>query len=118
MRSAAITVVPLPRKPFEGEPAADPADADPEPTLGPPVSKPGDLWLLGEHRVLCGSVLDMAALQTLMGVERAAMAFTDPPYNVPIDGHATGLGQIHHRSFAMAAGEMSPPAFSVFFPGA
>jgi DNA modification methylase len=100
---------------LEDESAAeDPADADAGPALGPPISKPGDLWLLGEHRVLCGSVLDIAALQSLMGEERAAMVFTDPPYNVPIDGHATGLGQIHHRSFAMAAGEMSPPAFAVF----
>jgi DNA modification methylase len=40
--------------------------------------------------------------------------FTDPPYNVPIDGHATGLGAIRHRSFAMAAGEMSRPGFAVF----
>jgi len=38
-----------------------------------------------------------------MGEERAAMVFTDPPYNVPIDGHATGLGAIHHRSFATFA---------------
>jgi DNA modification methylase len=49
-----------------------------------------------------------------MGEERAAMVITDPPYNVPIDGHATGLGAIRHRSFAMAAGEMSRPAFAVF----
>jgi DNA modification methylase len=49
-----------------------------------------------------------------MGEERAAMVFTDPPYNVPIDGHATGLGAIHHRAFAMASGEMSPPTFAVF----
>jgi DNA modification methylase len=49
-----------------------------------------------------------------MGEERAAIVFTDPPYNVPIDGHATGLGAIHHRSFAMAAGEMSRPGFAVF----
>src|SRR6266550_3062667 len=73
-----------------------------------------DPWGGGEHRVLCGSVLDSAALQILMSEERAAMVFTDPPYNVPIDGHATGLGNIHHRSFAMASGEMSPPAFAVF----
>jgi DNA modification methylase len=100
---------------LDGEPATeDPADADPEPVSGPPVSKPGDLWLLGNHRVLCGSVLDTATVQTLMGEERAAMVFTDPPYNVPIDGHATGLGNIHHRSFAMATGELSPPAFAVF----
>jgi DNA modification methylase len=98
----------------DGSAAEDPADAEPEPASGPPVSKPGDLWLLGEHRVLCGSVLDTAAVQSLMGEERAAMVFTDPPYNVLIDGHATGLGKIHHRSFAMAASEMSSSAFAVF----
>src|SRR5712671_4339500 len=71
---------------IEGESAAeDPADAVAEPAAGPPVSKPGDLWLLGDHRVLCGSVLDTATVPTLMGEERAAMVFTDPPYNVPID---------------------------------
>jgi DNA modification methylase len=100
---------------IEEEPAVeDPTDCVPEPASTPPVSKPGDLWLLGEHRVLCGSVLDPEAFQSLMGEERAAMVFTDPPYNVPIDGHATGLGQIHHRSFAMATGEMSSPAFAIF----
>ena len=100
---------------LEGEPAAeDPADAEVEPSTTLNVSRPGDLWLLGDHRALCGSVLDTAALPALMGDERAAMVFTDPPYNVPIDGHATGLGKIHHRSFAMAAGEMSSPAFIAF----
>ena len=44
----------------------------------------------------------------------AAMVFTDPPYNVPIEGHCTGLGAIHHRDFAMASGEMSSPAFQLF----
>jgi DNA modification methylase len=100
---------------LDGEPVtADQADAEFEPASGPPVSKPGDLWLLGRHRILCGNVLDTAALQSLMDEERAAMVFTDPPYNVPIDGHATGLGAIHHRSFAMAVGEMSLPGFAVF----
>jgi DNA modification methylase len=94
--------------------AGDPADAVPELGAGPTVSKPGDLWLLGSHRVLCGNVLDLADCRTLMGEQRAAMVFSDPPYNVPIDGHATGLGAIHHRSFAMAAGEMSRPTFAVF----
>jgi DNA modification methylase len=70
--------------------------------------------VLDENRVLCADVLEVVALRLLMGAEKAAMVFTDPPYNVPIDGHATGLGAIHHRSFAMAAGEMSRPAFAVF----
>jgi ParB-like nuclease domain len=94
--------------------APDPADAVADPAVSPPVSKIGDLWLLGGHRVLCGNVLDLTAWRTLMDKERAAMVFTDPPYNVPIDGHASGLGKIHHRPFAMAAGEMSHPAFTVF----
>ena len=94
--------------------AADSADDLPDVVPGPAVTKPGDLWLLGRHRVLCGSALDVGAFRNLMGEERAAMVFTDPPYNVPIDGHATGLGSIRHRAFAMAAGEMSPPAFALF----
>ena len=49
-----------------------------------------------------------------MATEKAAAVFTDPPYNVPIDGHVSGLGQIHHREFEMAAGEMDPAAFTSF----
>jgi len=99
----------------EEEPASqDPADTVPEPASSLPVSRPGSLWLVGDHRVLCGSVLDMTAVEMLMGEECAAMVFTDPPYNVPIDGHATGLGKIHHRAFVMATGEMSSPAFATF----
>jgi hypothetical protein len=56
---------------------------------------------------LCGNTLDPDALTTLLGEDRAAMVFTDPPYNVPIDGHASGLGAIHHRSFPMASGEIA-----------
>jgi DNA modification methylase len=44
----------------------------------------------------------------------ADVIFTDPPYNVPIEGHVGGLGSIHHREFAMAAGEMSAPEFTQF----
>src|SRR5271168_3325427 len=56
----------------------DPADALPEPPTGSPVSKIGDLWLLGRHRVLCGSALDAAAFTALLSKERGAMVFTDP----------------------------------------
>jgi len=94
-------------------PDDDPADALPGPA-NPPLSKIGDLWMLGNHRVLCGSALDAAAFAALMGDERAAMVFTDPPYNVPIDGHASGLGAIHHRPFPMASGEMDRTEFTAF----
>ena len=93
-------------------PKKDRADALPEP--GPAVTVVGDLWLLDRHRMLCASALDEASYRTLMGDKRAAMVFTDPPYNVPIDGHASGLGAIHHREFAMAAGEMGEAEFTDF----
>src|SRR5260221_1300671 len=93
--------------------ANDPADAI-EPTTGKAVSRPGDLWILGPHRLYCGSALEAVAFQALMGRKKARMVFIDPPYNVPIDGHATGLGAIHHRDFAMASGEMSEAEFIAF----
>jgi DNA modification methylase len=86
----------------------------PEVPASPPLGKVGDLWLLGPNRVLCGDARDPAAFAAMMGEERAAMAFTDPPYNVPIDGHASGLGAIHHRPFPMASGEMDPIEFTSF----
>ena len=96
------------------QPNDDPADALPELPANPPLSKTGDLWMLGTHRVVCGSALDAAAFAALMGDERAAMIFTDPPYNVPIDGHASGLGAIRHRPFPMASGEMNTTEFIGF----
>jgi hypothetical protein len=92
------------------EDKADPADV----AAGPPVSTLRDVWVLGRHRVLCGNALDPSAFTALMGEERAAMVFTDPPYNVPIEGHASGLGTIYHRLFPMAAGEMHQAEFTAF----
>ena len=100
---------------FEGPPEGeDPADGLPGVAAGPPVSKLGDFWRLGHHRLLCGSALDTTAFAALMGEERASVVFTDPPYNVPIDGHASGLGAIHHRPFPMASGEMNGAEFTAF----
>ena len=94
----------------------DPADDTlPEvPETGEAVSREGDLWLLGEHRLLCGDATNEQAFRHLMGDERAQMVFTDPPYNVPIDGHVSGLGQTRHREFAMATGEMTSCKFADF----
>ena len=94
--------------------ADDAADAVPDVSAGPAISKIGDTWILGRHRVLCDNALDPVAYAALMGDDRAAMVFTDPPYNVPIDGHTSGLGAIHHRPFPMASGEMDRPAFIAF----
>ena len=46
------------------------------------VSKPGDVWIMGQHRLLCGDSTDAASYDTLLGTERVAMIFQDPPYNV------------------------------------
>jgi DNA modification methylase len=96
----------------------DPADVVPELPAGTPLSKLGDVWLLGCHRVLCGDALDGAAFAALMGEKRAAMGFSDPPYNVRIDGHASGLGAIRHRPFPMASGEMDRSEFTAFLGAA
>jgi DNA modification methylase len=92
----------------------DPADVVPEVSAGPPLTKYGDLWVLDRHRLLCGSALETPAFAALMGEEQAAVGFTDPPYNVPIEGHASGLGATHHRPFLMASGEMDSSEFTAF----
>jgi DNA modification methylase len=79
-----------------------------------PITQPGDYWLLGTHRLHCSDARDPEAYETLMGGARAAMVFTDPPYNVPIHRHVCGLGAVKHREFAMASGEMSEAAFIAF----
>ncbi len=90
-------------------------DTVPEPDFDQPsVTEPGDLWLLGKHRILCGNALHDESYRTLMVKSRAAAVFTDPPFNVKIDGHATGNGAVRHREFAMASGEMSEAEFVAF----
>jgi len=90
-----------------------PADAIP-PMPETAVSRRGDLWQCGRHRVLCGDARNAADYAALLSDETVDLIFTDPPYNVPIDGHVCGLGRVRHREFAMGAGEMSEAAFSAF----
>lgn len=74
----------------------------------------GDVWQLGAHRLICGNALDPDVVEVLMAGEKAMMVFSDPPYNVPIDGHVGNSGKTQHREFAMAAGEMSEAEFTHF----
>src|SRR5580704_16678605 len=92
--------------------AEDAAVALPDPQAA--VTRKGDVWALDRHRLLCGDARERTAFEALMGGESAAMMFTDPPYNVPIDGHVCGLGRVRHREFAMGVGEMSADAFTAF----
>jgi DNA modification methylase len=91
--------------------------ADETPPLSEPMSattRSGDLWLLDRHRLLCGDARSRESFDRLLDGERVDLVFTDPPYNVPIDGHVCGLGRIRHREFAMGAGEMSRAQFTAF----
>jgi DNA modification methylase len=89
---------------------------DPDQDL-PPITRPGDLWLLDEHCLSCGDALDPGSYETLLRGHLAQMVFTDPPYNVPIDGHVCGLGAIKHEDFKMASGEMTEIQFTDFLRG-
>jgi hypothetical protein len=97
------------------EEAGDPADDRlPDPDDVPSRCGLGDIWRLGPHRLVCGDSLDPAVVSALMEGEKAEMVFTDPPYNVAIDGNVSGLGKIRHREFAMASGEMTRDQFVTF----
>jgi DNA modification methylase len=98
---------------LEDTDAAERADEF-ELATGPAVSVPGDLWILGTHRIYCGNALEESAYSGFYENGKASAAFTDPPYNVAIDGHVSGNGQIKHREFAMASGEMSVAEFTGF----
>ena len=100
---------------LDGEQGADSGDVLDDAPTGPPVSRPGDLFLLGDrHKVGCGNALEQDAYTKLMGAELAAAAFSDPPYNLPIDGNVSGLGAIRHKDFVMASGEMNQTQFVAF----
>ena len=84
------------------------------PAAGPAVTQADDLWLLGPHRIFCGNALEGTSYDNLLGGSKASLIFTDPPYNVTIDGNVGGKGQIHHRAFAMGCGEMTTSGFTSF----
>ena len=97
--------------------AVDPADAEDDDLAalaadGPPVSRLGDVWDLGEHRIVCGDAVLAGSYELLMAGDSAAMGIHDFPYNVPIAGHVSSTGK--HGEFVMACGEMSPAQFTDF----
>ncbi len=95
------------------EELGDPED-DVMPFDAPARVQLGDIWQLGPHRLICGDALEADVVCALMDGGEARMAFSDPPYNVPIDRHVGNSGKIQHREFAMASGEMSEAEFTGF----
>lgn len=86
-------------------------EPDPE---APTVTRSGDLWILGSHRLFCGDALEGNSYDIVLEGKQARMVFTDPPYNVPINGHVRSGNAAPHREFAMASGEMTDCEFRGF----
>lgn len=97
-----------------GDSAPNPADEIPEIEDGPAISQPGDVFVMGRHRLLVGDARDPDAFDQLMQGKVADMGIHDPPYNVRIQGNVGGRGRIQRREFACASGEMSPTQFIAF----
>jgi DNA modification methylase len=103
----------------ERDPEAPPGVEDEIPAMAAEaVTRMGDVWVMGRHRLICGDARQPADYARLLGEEKVDLVFTDPPYNVPIDGHVCGSGRIRHREFAMGVGEMSQDAFTSFLADA
>lgn len=103
----------------ERDPEAPPGVEDEIPAIqAEAVTRMGDVWVMGRHRLICGDARDPQDYARLLGNEQVDLVFTDPPYNVPIDGHVCGSGRIRHREFAMGVGEMSQDAFTGFLTDA
>jgi len=80
----------------------------------PAISRLGDMWRIGRHCVLCADATKPESYARLLNGEKAQLVFSDPPFNVPIKGHVSGLGKVKHEEFAMASGEMSQQEFTRF----
>ncbi len=96
----------------------NPVEPGPEdnvpPVVAATVSRRGDLWVLGSHRLLCGDARCEADYARLLDGQHSDLVLTDPPFNVRVDGNISGLGKVRHTEFAMASGEMSEAEFTTF----
>ncbi len=90
---------------FDLETALDAATREPR-------TKPGELWRLGDHRLVCGDATVAADVERLLGGRRPAMAFTDPPYNVSLGDHGGQPRSSRRRRIANDA--LDPVAWETF----
>jgi DNA modification methylase len=98
----------------EKKPVGPGPEDDLPPVAAAPVSRKGDLWILGSHRLLCGDARSDSDYARLLEGQSADLVLTDPPFNCRIDGNVSGLGKVRHEEFAMASGEMSEVEFTEF----
>ena len=78
------------------------------------VTLPGDIWLLGKHKVMCADSTQQSSYTKLLGDQQARMVISDLPYNLKVQGMISGLGKNQHAEFQMASGEMSEAEFTTF----
>lgn len=79
-----------------------------------PVTRPGDLWAVGDHRLICADARDHRAVTRVLDGRKVRLIVEDRPFNVRVQGHVSGLGRHRHKEFAMASGEMSREEFQRF----
>lgn len=77
-----------------------------------PVTRLGDIWQIGKHRLAVGDARLAEVLEDLMAGERAQLILTDPPFGCAVSGNVSGLGKVKHQDFVMGAGETSLPEFA------
>jgi DNA modification methylase len=92
--------------------AADEGDLIPHLPLTP-TTRLGDVWRLGSHLIVCGSVLDASSIAHFDRKQKAAMLLTDPPYGIKIQGNVSRK----HPDFKMGAGEQTPEEYTQFLRG-
>lgn len=112
-----VTGFSLPELDIIMTPPVDDASQDEEAPIATPeipVSQPGDLWVLGDHKLLCGDATDAEAYEALLEDEKADAIFTDCPWNIPIEGFVSGLGKTKHKDFVQGAGELTEEEFIAF----
>lgn len=86
----------------------------PPPAPQTPTCQLGDIWVLGRHRLICGNARAEQTYTRLLGADMADLLFTDPPYNVAINGHVSGKGKIKHSEFSEASGDLNSKDFEAF----
>lgn len=97
----------------EDAPEQDKSDALPEGQILAKV-KSGQIWQLGQHRLICADSLQKTSYMRLLGQERATVVISDPPYNVKVDGHIRSKGTTKFKEFKMASGELTDAEFGNF----
>lgn len=90
------------------------APLPPTPSHGDTVTRLGDVWHLGQHRLVCGNALDAAAYTSLLAGERVDLVISDLPFNRSVTRELSHNGKVQHDEFPMASGEMSAAEFTGF----